>query len=123
MRHCHRTSRVPLLVVALAIVALAPVATAQTSTQQVTYTWTAPTTGSPVTSYLVQQSINGGAWVQIATVSTNTYVLAATIGESHQIRVAGRDAQSRQGPWSLASDAYTPDPGAPGQPGKPIVVP
>jgi len=122
MRHCHCTSRW-LAAVALAVAFLAPAAFAQTSTQQVTYTWTAPTTGSPVHHYLVQHSVNGGAWVQIASVTTNTYVLAATIGEAHQIRVAGVDASDRQGVWSLPSDAYTPDPGAPGQPGKPIVVP
>ncbi|MHB8079604.1 MAG: hypothetical protein ACYDIE_10160 [Candidatus Krumholzibacteriia bacterium] len=124
MRHCHRHAATArwLIVVALAIL-IAPAAFAQTTTQQVTYTWTAPTTGSAVDHYLVQHSINGGAWVQIASVTTLSYVLAATIGEAHQIRVAGVDALSRQGVWSLASDAYTPDPGAPGQPGKPVVTP
>jgi hypothetical protein len=76
-----------------------------------------------VNHYIVQHSIAGGAWTQIASVTTTTYVLAATIGEAHQIRVAGVDAQSRQGVWSTASDAYTPDPGAPGMPGKPVVTP
>ncbi len=124
MHHCHRHAANARWLVMIALVALiAPVAFAQTTTQQVTYTWAAPTTGSAVDHYLVQHSINGGAWIQIASVTTLSYVLTATIGESHQIRVAGVDALSRQGVWSLASDPYTPDPGAPGQPGKPVVIP
>jgi len=124
MQYCHRHAATARWLVMVALVALiAPAALAQTTTQQVTYTWTAPTTGSAVHHYLVQHAINGGAWVQIASVTTLSYVLAATIGEAHQIRVAGVDALSRQGIWSLASDAYTPDPGAPGQPGKPVVIP
>jgi hypothetical protein len=121
-RHRH-TDTVRWLIAAALVAVLAPAALAQTTTMQVSYTWTAPTTGSPVDHYVVQHSINGGAWVQVATVTTTAYVLTATIGEPHQIRVAGVDAQGRQGVWSTASDAYTPDAGAPGQPGKPVVIP
>jgi hypothetical protein len=122
MQHCHRhtTTASWLIVVALATL-IAPAALAQTQT--VHYTWTAPTTGSAVHHYIVQHAIAGGAWVQVASVTTLTYNLAATYLESHQIRVAGVDALSRQGLWSVASDAYTPDAGAPGQPGKPVVIP
>ncbi len=95
---------------------------AQAQTEMpVDYSWTAPTTGSTVDHYVVELSVAGGAWGQIATVSTNSYTLTAAVGISHQIRVAGVDVDSRQGPFSVASDAYTPDPGSPGQPGKPIV--
>ena len=87
----------------------------------VNYTWTAPTTGSPVDHYVIQHSLNSGAWTQIATSSGNTYTLIASIGDSHQIRVAGVDDQARQGPFSMASDPYTPELGPPGQPGKPIL--
>jgi len=87
----------------------------------VNYEWTAPVEGSPVDHYVVQQSVNGGNWVQIATTSTNTYTLNATVGDAHSIRVAGVDAQGRQGQYSAASDPFTPDPGNPGQPGKPII--
>ena len=123
MQHCSRHAATArwLIVVALATL-IAPAVFAQT-TQTVHYTWTAPTTGSAVHHYIVQHSIAGGAWVQVASVTTLTYDLAATYLESHQIRVAGVDALSRQGLWSLPSDAYTPDAGAPGQPGKPVVVP
>ncbi len=105
----------------LALIAFAPPATAQT-TEDVTYTWTAPTEGSPVVYYVVEHSVNGGPFVQIATTPTNTYTLAATIGDTHQIRVAGVDAQDRMGPFSEASDPYAPQVGPPGQPGKPIPV-
>lgn len=94
---------------------------AQTADVQVSYTWTAPTTGSVVDHYVVQHQVNGGAWTQIATVTSNQYTLTASVGDTHSIRVAGVDAQDRQGAWSEASDPYTPDPGAPGQPGKPII--
>ena len=96
-------------------VLLAAPASAQTTTVNVAYSWTAPTTGSPVTSYVIQQSIDGGTWTQVATSSTTSYTLAATVGHAHRIRVAGVDAQARQGIWSETSDSYTPDAGTPGQ--------
>lgn len=107
--------------ITLAILAtglLAAPASAQT-TINVSYTWTAPTTGSAVVSYIVQDSVDAGTFAQVGTSSTTSYTLAASVGHSHSIRVAGVDSQSRQGPWSAASDVYTPDAGAPGTPGKP----
>lgn len=118
MRRSHRVL-LPLLATATALLC-ASLANAQT--MNVSYSWTAPTTGSPVAQYVVQQSIDGGAFTTVGTSSTNTYILVATIGHSHRIRVAGVDAQSRQGPYSEASDPYTPDLGPPGQPGKPGVI-
>ncbi len=103
------------------LVAALGAAPAVAQTMDVAYQWTAPTTGSAVAHYVVQRSIDGGAWAQVATAPTVNYTLAATIGVSHRIRVAGVDAAGRQGPFSLPSDPYTPDPGAPGQPGKPIL--
>lgn len=104
----------------LSLMLIQGAAMAQTE-MPVDYTWTAPTTGSPVDHYVVQQSVNGGDWAQIATSATNTYTLVASVGDAHQIRVAGVDAEARQGGYSLPSDAYSPDPGNPGQPGKPII--
>ncbi len=125
MHQCQRTLSAParLLLLALPVLvfAIAPTALAQT-TEAVNYSWTAPTTGSAVHHYVVEHSINGGAWVQVATVTINGYTLAATYGEAHRIRVAGVDAQGRQGPFSVASEPYTPDLGAPGQPGQPIAI-
>ena len=94
MHQCQRTLSAParLLLLALPVLvfAIAPTALAQT-TEAVNYSWTAPTTGSAVHHYVVEHSINGGAWVQVATVTINGYTLAATYGEAHRIRVAGVD--------------------------------
>ncbi len=105
---------------ALSLILIQGSAMAQTELP-VSYSWSAPTDGSPVDHYVIQHSVNGGTFTQIATSASNSYTLTATVGQTHQIRVAGVDAQSRQGGYSLPSDAYTPDLGAPGQPGKPII--
>jgi hypothetical protein len=94
---------------------------AQGSTD-VTWTWTAPTEGSPVVHYVVAVSINGGPFVNTATVSTNIYTLNVEYGNIVSIRVAGVDALDRQGPWSAESDPYGPDAGPPGQPGMPSIL-
>jgi glyoxylate utilization-related uncharacterized protein len=96
-------------------------AQAQT-TVQVTATWTAPSTGSPVHHYVVQLSTNGGAYQSAGTSTTTSITLTLTVGSTYTVRVAGVDAQSRQGVYSQASDPYTPDLGPPGQPGKPVVI-
>lgn len=119
MTRGHRSAL--LAVAALAVILMA--GGAALAQEQVTYTWTAPTTGSPVDHYVVQHSVDGGAWVTVATdVTETTYVLSAEYDHQHQIRVAGVDAQGRQGPFSEPSDPYTPTLGAPGQPGKPVAV-
>jgi len=98
-----------------------PATSALAEEVQVNYSWTAPTTGTPVDHYVVQHSIDGGQWTEVGTTDDNSFTLSATMGQSHQIRVAGVDASDRQGPYSVASDPYLPDAGAPGQPGKPIL--
>jgi len=112
--------KLTLFAVLLAVILPAASSYAQTEIP-VDYTWTAPTTGTPVDRYVVEHSVNGGQWTQVGTTNDNTFTLTATTGESHQIRVAGVDASNRQGPYSVASNPYTPDAGAPGQPGKPIL--
>jgi hypothetical protein len=112
--------KITMCAVLLAVILPAASSLAQTE-MSVNYSWTAPTTGTPVDHYVVEHSINGGTWTQIATANENSYTLSATLGQSHQIRVAGVDASDRQGIFSMASDPYTPDAGAPGQPGKPIL--
>jgi hypothetical protein len=102
----------------IASLMLVSTASAQT-TVDITYTWNAPTTGSPVDHYVVEVSLDGGPFYQVGTASENTYVFSAPVGESHQVRVAGVDASDRQGPYSVASEPYTPDLGPPGQPGQP----
>jgi ABC-type sugar transport system substrate-binding protein len=108
------------LLLALAVVGSAAPAAAQT-TVEVTYVWTAPSTGSPVDHYVVEHSVNGGGYSQVATTAGTTYTLIATVGDSHQIRVRGVDAEDRHGPNSLPSEPYVPDIGPPGQPGQPIL--
>lgn len=115
-------TRIPILVTLTALMILAFCATAQAQ-EVVTYTWSAPTTGSPVDRYVVQHSEDQGSWVTVEdSQSTNTYLLTASYDAEHRIRVAGIDDQGRQGPWSVASEPYTPTLGSPGQPGQPIAV-
>ncbi len=117
----QRTS-IPIFVTLIALAILSFCATAQAQ-EVVNYTWAAPTTGSPVDRYVIQHSEDGGAWVTVEdSQSTNTYMLTATYDVEHRIRVAGVDVQQRQGPWSVASEPYTPTLGSPGQPGQPIAV-
>ncbi len=105
---------------AVLLAVLMPAASAMAQVP-VNYSWTAPTTGTSVEYYVVEHSINGGQWTQIDTTTENSYTLSASESESHQIRVAGVDSEDRQGPFSLPSDPFMPDAGAPGQPGKPII--
>jgi len=116
------TTRIILMASLFCMMAISMAATsAQAQTEMpVSYTWTEPTTGTAVDHYVVEHSVDGGNWTEVGTVSTNSYTLTATVGQSHQIRVAGVDVDGRKGPNSVASDPYAPDPGAPGQPGKPI---
>jgi len=112
--------KLTMFTVLLAVLLPAASSLAQTEVQ-VNYSWTAPTTGTPVDFYKVQHSVNGGNWTEVGTSNDNTFTLTATVGQSHQIRVRGVDDQDREGPWSEASDPYLPDAGAPGQPGKPVL--
>lgn len=109
------------VVLTLAVIALGAGAAQAQDTLPINYQWTAPTTGAPVDHYVIQQSVNDGTWTVIGTSDTNTYTLTATIGDSHRIRVAGVDADSRMGPYSVASEAYVPQLDPPGQPGQPII--
>ncbi len=115
-----RTKTALIILGALSLMLVQGAALAQTEVT-VDYSWSAPTTGSPVDHYVIQHSVNSGDWTQIATSASNTYTLTATVGDSHRIRVAGVDSQARQGVFSVPSDAYVPDIGSPGQPGKPII--
>jgi hypothetical protein len=114
-----------LLMILVALVVLVPmVVEAQTTTMPVTYTWTAPTTGSAVHHYIVQTSANLTAWTTLtAQPATPVITIPAAVGVNIQIRVAGVDAQGRQGLWSDPSIPFVLDAGAPGVSGTPIRVP
>ncbi len=108
------------LVLILLVGALGATEALAQTTQPVNFQWTAPATGAPVDHYVVEHSVNSGAWTVIGTAGTNTFTLTASVGDSHQIRVAGVDADSRQGVFSVASEPYVPTLDPPGQPGQPI---
>lgn len=103
------------------LILLASLAIGQTTSLNVTYTWSAPTTGSAVHHYVVQTSSNGTTWTTIAAQPTSPSVtVAAPVGVTILVRVAGVDAQGRQGVYSDPSDPFVPDAGQPGAPGKPV---
>ncbi len=120
MTKTHRTLTILGILALLGAVGAAPAA-AQT-TVQVTASWTAPTEGSPVEHYVLQLSTDGGPFVTVGSVTGTEYVLELEVGSTYIARVAGVDAQDRQGPWSEESEPYTPDIGPPGAPGKPLVM-
>lgn len=100
-------------------------ASAQT-TVQVTASWEAPTTGSPVVRYALQLSTDGeSTWTTASsTIEGTSHILDLEFDTTYVARVAGIDAQDRQGPWSETSDPYTPtiDIGPPGEPGRPVLI-
>ena len=120
----NKTLKRVMIVAALAAIlsmALAIFSAAELMAQTtVTYTWTPPTTGSPVVHYVVQAATDGGSFVTVGAVTSNTYTLTASAGISYIIRVAGVDSMDRQGPWSEESDPFM-DSGPPGQPGRPFI--
>jgi hypothetical protein len=105
----------------LSLILLASLAIGQTTSLNVTYTWSAPTTGSVVHHYVVQTSSNGTTWTTITAQPTSpSATVAAPVGVQLLVRVAGVDAQGRQGVFSDPSDPFVADAGQPGAPGKPV---
>lgn len=84
---------------------LAPVepdagATAATDTVWATFTWTAPTTGSAVAYYVIETHDGRTLECRHLTPKGGKARVPFTPGQVQRIRVAGVDAQGRQGPWS-----------------------
>lgn len=119
MSKCARTIKILGVIITLSLLGALPAAA---QTVQVNATWTPPTEGSPVDHYVLQLSTDGGPFATVGSVTVPSYTLELEIDHEYIARVAGIDAQDRQGPWSLPSDPYNPDLGAPGQPGKPIIM-
>ena len=89
-----------------------------TSATTATVTWTAPRTtgGSPITSYLVEESVDGGAWQELGDTGdaeTSTGVEELTPGSTYQFRVsainsAGAGAASQpSAPITMGADQVT----------------
>lgn len=116
-----RNRMIPTLaaLVALSLLSALPAAA---QTVQVSASWSPPTEGSPVHHYILQLSTDGGPFTTVGSVEGTTYVMELEVGSTYVARVAGVDAQDRQGPWSLDSEPYSPDLGPPGQPGKPMIM-
>lgn len=113
-----------ILVTSVAVLLMTTLVFGQTTTMNITYTTTAPATGSPVHHYVWQTSATGTTWTTLATQPTGLSItVAAPVGINILMRVAGVDAQGRQGPWSEVSDPFVPDAGPPGAAGKPVRVP
>ena len=87
--------------------------------------WSPPTYGTPVVHYVLQHSVNDGPWVTVGTTTDTEYTLTISFNDNHRVRVAGVDAEDRQGPYSLPSESYNPSEGGgdegPAQPGKPVL--
>jgi len=75
----------------------------------VKYTWTAPTTGTPVKIYEGQVSENEGlTWGEPRRLMHRPiYIFPFEHGKTYQVRVRGVDAEERAGPWSEPSEPYT----------------
>lgn len=110
-----------LWLVGLGALLLAPLlVSGQTTTITFTYSWTPPTTGSPVHHYEVQTSTDAGVtWSTRGAPTTASMALTLNVGSTYLVRVRAVDAQNRPGPWSASSDPNSPDAGPPGACGKP----
>ncbi len=95
--------------------------------------WTKPITGTPVDHYVVEVSINDTSYVEFSNACPDTfYFFTQPHGTSIKVKVAGVDAQDRQGTFSIPSLAMVFDcnvddgndsdeQGKMGPPGKPIL--
>jgi len=109
-----------LLGVAMLLV-LAGGAFAQTG-QDVGFAWAAPDSGNAVASYVVEMSVDSGAFMNVAQVDTNYYEFYAETGKTYVLRVLASDAAGGQSIYSEISDLLILDFGPPSQPGKPYRV-
>lgn len=110
-----------IIAVVVCALLLGSLAVAAGTTRSVTYRTTKPTTGSPVTQYNWYMSDNNGTtWTLGVSTPDTVATLQMTLLKTYIVRVEGVDALNRHGPFSVNSDPFTPDDGAPGAPGKPV---
>ena len=78
-------------------------------------TWLEPTNGTPVEYYVLELEKTFGnetlkvAYGQNQEIEEESFQFKLEFGYRYRARVAGVDAEGRQGPWSLWSDAYVPE--------------
>jgi len=79
--------------------------------ENMTFSWTAPSTGSPVAKYEIQIRKGGAASTDITNreVPTNEVTFAVEWLTKYEVRVRAVDAGNRAGPWSLWSQAEDRD--------------
>ena len=78
------------------------------------FTWDAPAYGSPPVHYVVEIRIDGTTVEEDRTAgSTPEIDIEVTLGLDYEVRVAGVDAQGRQGPFSPWSFRDTAELSAP----------
>jgi len=82
--------------------------------------WSPPTEGPEVETYIIQHSINDGAWYSYATTTDTTLIIDLTYYDNHRVRIAGRDHEGNVGEWSEPSNYYSPIDSIPGPPSKPM---
>ena len=83
-------------------------------TFEATASWDAPTYGTPVEYYIVQHQVETGAWSTVGTTTELSYTWDIPYSANSKARVAGVDAEGRQGPFSLPSAPYNPSETRPG---------
>jgi len=79
---------------------------------EVTFTWSPPTTGSPVDHYVFEIKTGSGLWIEAGQTILPEFVYDMPTGTT-VARVAAVDGFDRQGVYSAESDPFT-DLGAPG---------
>ena len=95
----------------------------QADSPAIMWHWTHPTTGSQVVEYIAEWWVDGSvSTIPGIAVGDTTYAYweaPYTVGQTQKLRVKGKDAQDREGPWSLWSDPWT-DQGPPGATSVPL---
>jgi len=75
----------------------------------VKFTWTAPTTGSPVAHYLAEVEVNERDVLVFGPLNLAEVTVPVAYGNKYRVRVAAVDAQGIQGPMSVWSEPYSPE--------------
>jgi hypothetical protein len=78
------------------------------------FTWTAPTTGTPVDHYVVEVLTNERETELFDPVPSESLMVSVIYGNKYRVRVAAVDASNIQGPYSNWSQPYAPELGPPG---------